>query len=76
MTRSPPRTAPPASVVLGQDDFTHTAPNDDDQDPRHHRSRADGPHAELPNGVAVVDGLLAVTDWGNGRVVIHRPPAP
>lgn len=66
-----------ASMVLGQGDFTHTAPNDDDQDSN--VTTGPAPTARtlsFPNGVAAVDGLLAVTDFGNGRVLVYRPPAP
>lgn len=65
-----------ATKVLGQGDFTHSAPNDDDQD--WNVTTDPAPTARtlsFPNGVAVVDGLLAVTDWGNRRVVVYRPPA-
>jgi hypothetical protein len=64
-----------ATIVLGQGDFTHVAPNDDDQD----GNAVTGPARTArtlsgPTGVAVVNGLLAVTDTGNGRVLIYRAP--
>lgn len=59
-----------AALVLGQGDFAHVAPNDDLQDGTTVRSART---LSGPTGVAVVDGLLAVTDTGNGRVLIYRP---
>lgn len=58
-----------ATIVLGQSDFgaTHVAAN-----------AGGSPSAQTlsgPTGVAVVDGMLAITDTGNGRVVLHLPPA-
>lgn len=67
----------PATIVLGQGDFStnHVAANDDDQDGVSDAAPSDRTLAG-PTGVAVVDDGLAITDTGNGRVVIHRPPAP
>lgn len=73
-----------ATIVLGQGGFgpLHVAPNDDDQDGAPDGVTAEAPDGVpsartlfAPTGVAVVDDLLAITDTGNGRVVLHLPPA-
>lgn len=64
-----------ATIVLGQGDFTHVAANDDLQTGTAGSGRT-ARTLSAPNGVAVVDGLLAVTDTGNSRVVVYRPPSP
>ena len=73
-----------ATIVLGQGAFgaTHVAPNDDDQDGAPDGVTAEAPDGVpssrtlfAPTGVAVVDDRLAITDTGNGRVVLHLPPA-
>lgn len=60
----------PADHVIGQGDFNNNAPNDADQD-----GAADpAPSANtlnLPGGVAVIDGRLAITDTGNSRILIY-----
>lgn len=64
-----------ATVVLGQGDFTHSAANDADQD----GAPDAAPTAKTlssPSGLAVIDGALFVTDSGNDRVLVFRPPAP
>ena len=64
-------------IVLGQGDFSanHVFANDDNQDGTPDLTPS-ARTLSAPRGVAVVDGLLAITDTGNGRVVIYRPPAP
>lgn len=59
----------PADVVLGQADFTHYTPNDDDQN----RSQDSQPSARTlytPGGVYTYGPNLVVIDTNNGRVLI------
>lgn len=61
-----------ANVVLGQGDFTHVTPNDANQDGTEDAAPA-AKTLRFPTGVAVIDGALFVTDYGNDRVVVFRP---
>jgi len=58
-----------ADEVFGQDDFSATTANDDDQD-----SQVDDDPSNrtlsAPTGVAVADGVLFVSDRNNNRVMI------
>lgn len=58
-----------ADLVLGQSDFTQSAPNDDDQD-----GTEDGqPSARtfnLPSGIALTGNQLLVSDTGNNRFLL------
>jgi len=59
-----------ADLVLGQGDFSHGAPNDDNQD-----GQTEGPTARTmntPMGVALVGDYLVVTDTYNHRFLLFR----
>lgn len=65
-----------ATGVFGQQDFTHSAYNDDDQngvsgDQENAQSNTNATQNTLhsPTGVFVVDGNLYVSDRGNNRVI-------
>jgi DNA-binding beta-propeller fold protein YncE len=61
----------PADVVLGQDDFTRSLPNDPDQ-----VGGSDGPSAEVffrPTGLLFHAGKLYVSDQDNNRFLIFEP---
>lgn len=62
-----------ADLVLGQSDFTHGAPNDDDQN-----GTADGqPSARtfrLPSGIELAGSRLLVSDTGNNRFLLFEGP--
>jgi len=60
----------PADLVLGQGDFRHGAPNDDNQD-----GQTEGATARTmntPMGVALVGDYLVVTDTYNHRFLLFR----
>jgi hypothetical protein len=66
----PAASGAPADQVLGQRDFRHGVPNDDDQD-----GATDGPTARtlnLPTGVAFAGPHLVVTDTHNHRYLLFR----
>jgi hypothetical protein len=58
----------PATVVLGQADFTHGSANAG--------GAVTAKSLSSPSGLAVIDGKLFVTDALNHRVVVFVPPAP
>jgi DNA-binding beta-propeller fold protein YncE len=63
-----------ADTILGQDNFTHKAANDDDQN----GSKDSHPTARTlnsPNGVFVAPGSndVYVTDYGNNRILKFNP---
>ena len=77
----PSTNTPAATIVLGQADFGCWSPNDDGNVAGTACNGASGAAPSQrtlsdPTGVAVVDGLLTITDTGNDRVLIYRPPAP
>jgi len=66
----PTASGAPADLVLGQSDFVHGAPNDDDQD-----GVAGGPTGRtlnLPMGLALAGDTLVVTDTGNHRFLLFK----
>lgn len=66
-----PSGAAPADVVLGQQDFTHGASNDQDGD-----GVSDGPSAQTlnsPQGLTLIDGRLMVMDGKNHRALFYEP---
>ena len=68
-----------ASAVLGQEDFSHSAANDDNGsnlDPQDGVSEAKPTQRTLsrPTGVLFAGGKLYVTDTGNSRVMQFVPP--
>ncbi|WOA31745.1 hypothetical protein [Alloalcanivorax xenomutans] len=65
----------PADVVLGQSDFTHYAPNDDDQDGTLD-SAASARAMAYPTGVRFYQDKLLVADEGNNRVLIFQSQEP
>jgi hypothetical protein len=62
---------PAAARVLGQGDFTHVAPNDDDQDGAADLA-ASARTLSAPAGVVLVGDRLYVTDRGNHRVLVFE----
>lgn len=69
-TPFPAASGQPANLVLGQSDFSHRAPNDDDQD-----GVTDGATARTlhhPTGLAVAGQFLVVTDTYNHRYLLYR----
>ena len=68
--RCPVASGQPANLVLGQSDFSHRAPNDDDQD-----GVTDGATERTlhhPTGLAVAGQFLVVTDTYNHRYLLFR----
>ena len=61
----------PADVVLGQSDFTMTAPDDLDQD-GNQDSQPSRRTFDLPTNVAVAGDRLFVSDLRNNRILIFR----
>lgn len=65
----PQANAAPADLVLGQRDWVHRAPNDDDQDGATDQATARTLHT--PMGVAIAGSSLIVTDTGNHRYLVY-----